>query len=140
MIRKARTTVDSRSVVLVAAFLAAASTPPVQAEDERVGEVAGPERERSVRRRGGGARLVRWPDHGDPEVGGDRREHPAPELYDLEKDISELHDVANWHPDVVKRLLALAEQAWVDLGDGDRDGKNTRPAGHVQHATTLTFD
>ncbi len=64
----------------------------------------------------------------------------APELYDLKMDISEMHDVADRHPDVVERLLALAEQARADLGDGDRDGKNTRLAGHVQHATTLTFD
>lgn len=62
------------------------------------------------------------------------------ELYDLEKDVSEAHDVAETHSDVVKRLLALAETCRDDLGDGERPGKNTRPAGKVERASTLTFD
>ena len=55
------------------------------------------------------------------------------ELYDLKNDISEKHDVAEQHPDVVKRLQALAEKVREDLGDRltKRKGKNRRPAGRV---------
>jgi len=53
-------------------------------------------------------------------------------LYDLEADIGETKNVASDHPEVVKRLLALAEKAREDLGDGQRQGKNQRPAGFVE--------
>jgi len=53
------------------------------------------------------------------------------ELYDLVADIAESRDVAADHPDVVQRLLALAEAAREDLGDGDRLGKNQRPVGRA---------
>ncbi|MHC4556541.1 MAG: sulfatase-like hydrolase/transferase, partial [Planctomycetota bacterium] len=52
-------------------------------------------------------------------------------LYDLETDIGEKNNVAADHPDVVKRLLGLAEKARNDLGDVGRKGKNQRPAGWV---------
>jgi arylsulfatase A-like enzyme len=66
---------------------------------------------------------------------------PIPEaalaLYDLENDIGEKNDVAEQHPNVVKRLLALAEEARRDLGDADRDGANLRPAGWVENPKPL---
>ncbi len=49
-------------------------------------------------------------------------------LYDLEADIGETNNVADQHPDVVQRLLALAEKAREDLGDVNRKGRNQRPA------------
>jgi arylsulfatase A len=52
-------------------------------------------------------------------------------LYDLENDIEEKNNVAEGHPNVVKRLLALAEKARSDLGDVDRQGTGQRPAGRV---------
>lgn len=52
-------------------------------------------------------------------------------LYDLNADVAETTDVAADHPDEVKRLLALAETARADLGDGKREGANQRPAGWV---------
>ena len=52
-------------------------------------------------------------------------------LYDLENDIEEKNNVAELHPNVVKRLLALAEEARRDLGDVDREGATLRPAGWV---------
>jgi arylsulfatase A-like enzyme len=55
------------------------------------------------------------------------------QLYDLQDDIGETTNVADKHPDVVKRLLALAEKAREDLGDTDRKGKNQRPAGWVDN-------
>ncbi len=50
----------------------------------------------------------------------------APQLYDLENDVSETKDVADAHPDIVKRLLELAANAREDVGDLDRMGKNGR--------------
>ncbi len=55
------------------------------------------------------------------------------ELYDLDVDVSEATDVAALHPDVVKRLLALAEQAREDLGDSltQRVGSGVRDPGRT---------
>lgn len=52
-------------------------------------------------------------------------------LYDLEADIGEKTNVADKHPDVVKRLQALADKMREDLGDGvtKQVGKGVRPAG-----------
>ena len=61
----------------------------------------------------------------------DGAESRAAELFDVRNDISETHQVAADHPDVVQRLLALAENARTDLGDIDRQGANQRPAGWV---------
>jgi arylsulfatase A len=54
-------------------------------------------------------------------------------LFDLEKDVGEQHDVSAEHPDVVRRLLALAEQMREDLGDSAKKmtGKNRRPPGRI---------
>lgn len=53
------------------------------------------------------------------------------ELYDLSADISETNNLADQHPDVVTRLLAIAEEAREELGDKltDRTGKGVRPVG-----------
>jgi hypothetical protein len=64
---------------------------------------------------------------------------PMPlQLYNLEKDIGEKTDVAAQHPEVVKRLQGLLERCREDLGDGERQGKNTRPPGQVENARPLT--
>ncbi len=54
-------------------------------------------------------------------------------LYDLEKDISETTDVASQHPEVVKRLQALADVARKDLGDSatKQKGNNVREPGRL---------
>ena len=49
-----------------------------------------------------------------------------PELYDLEADIAELHEVAEEHPQLVAELTQLAEQARQDLGDYNVVGKGAR--------------
>ena len=54
-----------------------------------------------------------------------------PELYDVRDDIGEKRQVSAEHPDVVQRLLSLAEDARADLGDNDQEGANQRPAGWV---------
>ncbi len=52
-------------------------------------------------------------------------------LYDLKTDIREKNDVKEEHPEIVKRLKALAEKAREDLGDKDIKGKGVRPPGKV---------
>jgi arylsulfatase len=52
-------------------------------------------------------------------------------LYDLDADVGEKVNVAGKHPEVVKRLLALAESARAELGDSPAGakGKGVRPCG-----------
>ncbi len=52
-------------------------------------------------------------------------------LFDVRADLGETNECAATHPDVIARLTALAEAARADLGDGERAGKNQRPAGTV---------
>ncbi|WP_344978571.1 sulfatase [Compostibacter hankyongensis] len=54
-------------------------------------------------------------------------------LYDLRRDPGERYDVKKQHPEVVKRLQALAEKAREDLGDNltHRQGANRRPPGRI---------
>ncbi len=55
-------------------------------------------------------------------------------LYDLARDPGETKNVAAQNPDVVQRLLALAEEARDDLGDSltKRKGKGVREPGRVE--------
>ncbi len=55
------------------------------------------------------------------------------ELYNLAADIGETRDVSAAHPDVVRSLQALAEEARADLGDSltGRVGRGLRPPGRV---------
>jgi arylsulfatase A-like enzyme len=52
-------------------------------------------------------------------------------LYNLDEDLGETTDVARQHPEVVERLLQLAEQARADLGDSltKRQGSGIRLSG-----------
>ena len=54
------------------------------------------------------------------------------ELYDLENDIGEKHDVAAKHPEVVERLTVLGEIARKELGDEEQVGEGVRPPGHIE--------
>jgi arylsulfatase len=60
----------------------------------------------------------------------------SPELYDLKKDRSEQNNVADAPPEVVKRLLALAEQARADLADSltKRQGVGMREPGKISQS------
>ena len=51
---------------------------------------------------------------------------PQPMLFNLEADIAERRDVAGENPNVVARLLELAEHGRSDIGDYDRVGRNAR--------------
>jgi arylsulfatase A-like enzyme len=53
------------------------------------------------------------------------------ELYDLKTDVGETKNLIWEHPDILRRLLTLAEKARVDLGDVNRPGTHQRPAGTV---------
>ena len=59
------------------------------------------------------------------------------ELYDLEADIGESHDVSQSHPDVVERLRRYFDEAAADLGDGPENCPRCRPVGTVQNPRTL---
>jgi hypothetical protein len=55
------------------------------------------------------------------------------ELYDLEADIGEKHNVIEEHPDIVERLTVMAEKMRDDLGDAltGREGMYRRPRGEL---------
>jgi len=55
------------------------------------------------------------------------------ELFDLDLDPGEKINVVTEHPEIVKRLLELAEIAREDMGDFERPGKNARPFGWVDN-------
>jgi hypothetical protein len=46
-------------------------------------------------------------------------------------------DVFERNPQIVERLTALAQWARTDIGDGNSDGRNQRPAGQVDRAHPL---
>jgi len=56
-------------------------------------------------------------------------------LYDLRRDPAENYDIKDMHPDIVKKLQALAEEARADLGDDlqKRTGANNRAVGKVEN-------
>lgn len=56
------------------------------------------------------------------------------ELYNLKDDVGETKNVADRHPEVVRRLQQLADKARADLGDSllGIKGKNVRPPGRVE--------
>ncbi len=55
------------------------------------------------------------------------------ELYDLQADIGEQHNVLDQHPKVVQALMEHVEKAREDMGDSltERQGTGTRPVGAV---------
>jgi arylsulfatase A len=59
-------------------------------------------------------------------------------LFNLARDVGESQNVAAEHPDVVQRLLAIAEEARADLGDSltGREGAGRRPPGRLAAAST----
>jgi len=54
-------------------------------------------------------------------------------LYNLQEDIGETHDLSAEHPDIVRKLTALADKIREDIGDSVKGitGKNVRPHGRV---------
>lgn len=64
-----------------------------------------------------------------------KAEAQALRLFDVRSDVSEQHEISAENPEVVKALLALAEDARRDLGDVNRPGVGQREAGHVTSPT-----
>ena len=62
------------------------------------------------------------------------------ELYDLEADIAETHNLFDQHPDVVAAFQPFIEHYRDDIGDSavNRTGRNCRPAGKVKNPVPLT--
>ena len=63
--------------------------------------------------------------------------HAGGQLYHLQTDIGEQHNVAKRHPQVVQRLALLLNEARQELGDGSRNGRDVRPAGVVSDPQPL---
>ena len=61
-------------------------------------------------------------------------------LYDLRSDVAETREVSAEHPDVVTRLLALAERVRGEIGDGTTAGTGQRPAGAVENPQPLLLE
>jgi arylsulfatase A-like enzyme len=59
------------------------------------------------------------------------------ELYDVRHDASESREISATHPEIVQRLLELADAARAELGDEDRPGVGQRAAGWVDDAKAL---
>lgn len=60
-------------------------------------------------------------------------ESSKPLLYHIIKDPSSTDNLADQHPEIVIRLMVLAEKARKDLGDTDRPGANQRIRGKVEN-------
>ncbi|MFH1923965.1 MAG: sulfatase [Planctomycetota bacterium] len=71
---------------------------------------------------------VRHPHH--------RRRGPSPAmLFNVVEDVASRHNVAERHPEVVARLMELAEKGRADLGDAGRRGAGQRPVGRFENPT-----
>ena len=67
-----------------------------------------------------------------------RKEAPSElALFDVRNDVSEAHEVSAQHPAVVKELLAFAERARRELGDGPNPGTGQRSAGKFENPKPL---
>lgn len=57
----------------------------------------------------------------------------SPLLFNVETDIGSEHNVAAEHPEIVARLMVLAEEGREELGDVDRIGKGQRKPGYMDN-------
>lgn len=61
-------------------------------------------------------------------------------LYDLESDIAEEHNLIDEHPEIVKKLMKLAEKARKDIGDYKVQGSGCRESGWVANPLPLEME
>jgi arylsulfatase A len=71
--------------------------------------------------------------HDGTPVKYEQKKIVQPELYDLVSDLCETTDVASRQPEIVKRLLVVADRVRDDLGDSltKREGRGIRLAGQL---------
>ena len=58
-------------------------------------------------------------------------EDAEPLLFNVRTDIGSKNNIAGAHPEIVRELTKLAEEARMDLGDSGQPGQNQRPPGKV---------
>jgi arylsulfatase A-like enzyme len=62
----------------------------------------------------------------------------GPQLYDLNRDITESYNVAAEHPEIVQKMNQLADSIRLELGDYRLPGKAIRKAGWVKNPQCMT--
>ncbi len=72
---------------------------------------------------------------GDPEVDSNAQALPA--LFHLVDDVAEQLDQQGREHEIVQELMALAEEARIELGDGNIRGEGQRDAGFVENPQPL---
>ncbi|MDP0492403.1 MAG: sulfatase [Verrucomicrobiota bacterium JB023] len=80
-----------------------------------------------------GSIATKWRQHIAP---ADAKRITEPQLYDLHADIGESTNLAKEHPEIVSKLLSLADEARKDIGDHDRFGENARHFGAEKRTLT----
>jgi len=73
---------------------------------------------------------------GLPKGAAEPVKHTGPRLYNLEKDIGEMRDLASQNQDVVERLQKLVRQMDADLGEKG-EGPGVRPPDRVANPQPL---
>lgn len=63
-----------------------------------------------------------------------------PLLFNVEEDISSAHNLAEKHPEIVSRLMVLAEKGRQDLGDTNRPGANQRLPGKIDNPVPVNYN
>ena len=58
-------------------------------------------------------------------------------LYNVRTDVGETREVSAEHPDVVKKLMEMAQRTRAEIGDVDQAGAGQRPAGWVKEPQPL---
>jgi arylsulfatase A len=70
-------------------------------------------------------------------AGQSRKKNTPLKLINLKDDIHEDNDLSKQFPEVVKKLMSLADKAKADLGDMEKNGTGQRDAGWVQELVPL---
>ncbi len=64
-----------------------------------------------------------------------KKEPVAISLYNVLEDVGETQEVSQQHPEIISRMLQMAEHARATLGDEEKPGSEQRPAGNVELPT-----
>lgn len=67
-------------------------------------------------------------------------EGEKPLLFNVENDISSAYNLAEKYPEIVSRLMVLAEKGREDLGDTNRPGANQRLPGKIDNPVPVTLE